>query len=47
MSAGLLWLVTAIYLFVAVEQLHNGNQNMGIVYFGYAVANIGLIRGVS
>jgi len=47
MGAWLLWLVTGIYAYVALEQAYLRNPNMTIVYLGYAIANVGLIRGVS
>ena len=43
MSTGLVILVSIIYLYVCVEQYFSGNTPMAIVYFGYTVANIGLI----
>ncbi len=46
MSDWLLWLVTGIYAYVAIEQAYLRNTNMAIVYCGYAIANIGLIRSV-
>ena len=46
MSIPLLWLVTGIYAYVAIEQAFLHDTNMTIVYCGYAIANIGLIRSV-
>ena len=44
------WLVAATgiaYLYVAIEQLVKGNTPMAIVYFGYALANVGLYVAVN
>lgn len=46
MSIGLLWLVTAIYFYVALEQSYLTHPNEAIIYLGYAIANIGLIRSI-
>jgi len=46
MSIGLLWLVTAIYFYVAMEQAYLKHPNEAIIYLGYAMANIGLIRSI-
>jgi hypothetical protein len=43
MSAPLIILVSIIYLYVCVQQYLGGNTPMAVVYFGYTVANIGLI----
>lgn len=43
MSAGLIALVTLIYLGVAVSEWIGGRRAMAFVWFGYALANIGLI----
>ena len=42
MSAWLILLTGAIYLYVAVEQGMKGNLGMLIAYLGYAFSNIGL-----
>jgi len=42
MSAWLIVLTGAIYAYIAVEQLLNGNPYMAIVYGGYAFSNVGL-----
>ncbi len=42
MSGWLIGLTGIIYAYVCVEQFMKGNPGMGIAYFGYAVANIGL-----
>lgn len=47
MSAGLIALVTVIYIGVAVSELLRGNTGMCIAFAGYAFANIGLIIAVS
>jgi len=46
MSTPLIILVTFIYAYVALQQYMVGNNAMGITYFGYAVANIGLIAAL-
>lgn len=43
MSATLVGIVTVIYIGVAVSELRNNNGGMAVVYFGYSVANLGLI----
>lgn len=43
MSAGLIGLVTAIYASVSANELWRGNGAWALVYFGYAVANVGTI----
>jgi len=43
MSKGLLIVVTLIYGWIAIDQFLKGNPNMGIVYIGYAFANVGMI----
>jgi hypothetical protein len=42
MSGWLIVLTGAIYAAVSVEQFWKGEPAMGIVYFGYAVANCGI-----
>lgn len=41
MSAGLIIAVGLIYLAVAVEQLYKGDMGIGLMYIGYAFANVG------
>ena len=36
-------IVTAIYLWVAIAFALQGNLALAIVYFGYALANVGLM----
>lgn len=43
MSKWLIGLVTVIYLGTAVSFYIEKNKGMAIVFFGYALANIGLI----
>lgn len=42
MSSGLILFVGGIYAVIAVEQFCKGSHAMGIVWLGYAMANIGL-----
>lgn len=42
MSGPLLWLVTAIYVFVAADLARKGEW-LGVTFAGYALANIGII----
>lgn len=42
MSAPLLWFVTAIYVFVAVDLIRKGEW-LGATFAGYALANVGII----
>lgn len=50
MSAHLIALCGLIYLYVAVEQCAQRQWWMGLLYFGYALANVGAVmiaaRGV-
>lgn len=47
MSKMLVGLTGLIYLYVAAEQAWRGNTPMGIVYAGYALANVGLYVAVA
>jgi hypothetical protein len=42
MSANLIILVGLIYAYIAAEQLIGEHYHLSIVYFGYALSNIGL-----
>jgi hypothetical protein len=42
MSGGLILFVGGIYAYIAAEQFAKGSNAMGVVWLGYAVANIGL-----
>ena len=42
MSAWLIALTGLIYLYVSIEQCYLGWYAMAVVYFGYALANVGL-----
>jgi hypothetical protein len=43
MSGWLIGVVGIIYLGVAIDQFIKGNTGMGIVWFGYALANAGFV----
>lgn len=43
MSTPLLIIVTLIYMGVSVTEYWSSRDGMAIVFFGYALANIGLI----
>ncbi len=43
MSEPLLWLVTACYVWSAGALLYEGKAALAVVFFSYAVANVGLI----
>ena len=43
MSGGLLGIVTLMYMGVAADQFAKGNPWMGLVWAGYALANIGML----
>ncbi len=45
MSSVLIWIVTAIYAGQAAVFTFQGNLPGALVFFGYAVANLGLIWG--
>lgn len=47
MSAWLIILVTLCYVGVSVSEAWKGNYGVAIVFFGYSVANVGLIMGLS
>jgi hypothetical protein len=42
MSSWLIIVTGLIYLFISAEQSIKGNIPMGITYFAYALANVGL-----
>lgn len=44
MSQGLIAFVGLIYLAISIEQFWKRDWNMGVIYFGYSVANVGLFR---
>lgn len=44
MSAGLVAFVGIVYFVIAIEQFWKRNPNMGILFLGYALANVGLYR---
>jgi hypothetical protein len=46
MSGGLVVLTGVIYAYIAGEQAFKGDASMAIVYFGYALANVGLYMAV-
>lgn len=43
MSAPLLILVTLVYGYVSAKFALDGNPQMGVVFFGYSIANLGFI----
>jgi len=43
MSAPLLLLVSAIYVYVAIEQARHGNMPGSLVWASYACANVGML----
>lgn len=45
MSAPLIWVVTAIYAFVAIDLARKGEW-MGATFAGYALANVGIIMSL-
>ena len=44
MSAWLIAAVGLVYAYIAGENIYRGNYWMGVVFFGYAVSNIGLYK---
>lgn len=46
MSGWLIVLTGLIYLYISGEQTVKGNWPMVVVYFGYALANVGLYLAV-
>lgn len=46
MSTPLLIAVTMAYAWVALEHAWKRDANTAIIYFGYALANVGLVRMV-
>ena len=46
MSSFLIIIVCIIYIYVAVEQLFNGNIPMSIAYGAYALSNVGLLMAM-
>jgi hypothetical protein len=43
MSVALIGFVGMIYLAIAVSELSAGNNGLALVFFSYALANVGLI----
>lgn len=43
MSTPLIVVVTLIYLITGIDQLIRGHPGYGIVFLGYAAANVGMI----
>lgn len=43
MSSNLIILTGLIYLYISIEQISKGSVGMSITYFGYALANVGLV----
>lgn len=43
MSSNLIILTGLIYLYIAIEQFFKSNIGMSLTYFGYALANVGLV----
>lgn len=43
MSAGLISIVTLMYLGVAADQISKGQIWAGLIWIGYALANVGMI----
>lgn len=43
MSAGLISIVTVMYLGVAADQISKGQIWAGLIWIGYALANVGFI----
>ena len=46
MSAGLVAVVTVIYIGVSASELYHGNNAMALVFFGYTIGNLGFIWGM-
>jgi hypothetical protein len=46
MSAPLIIITGLIYAYIGLEQLYKGNVGGGIMYAGYAFANVGLFMAV-
>lgn len=46
MSGWLIVLTGLIYAYISGEQAFKGDTSMAIVYFGYALANVGLYMAV-
>lgn len=42
MSGPLIAITGLIYAIISADQFCKGNPGMGVAYFGYAVANVGL-----
>jgi|TARA_R100000005_G_scaffold95595_1_gene77772 hypothetical protein len=47
MSGWLVALTGFIYLYVSIEMLFKSDHALSIVYFGYALANVGLYLAVT
>jgi hypothetical protein len=46
MSAPLIIVTGLIYAYIALEQVYKGNVGGGLMYAGYAFANVGLFMSV-
>lgn len=46
MSGWLIVLTGLIYAYISGEQAFKGDVSMAVVYFGYALANVGLYMAV-
>jgi hypothetical protein len=46
MSSWLIALIGFVYLYIGLEQIYKGGIGTGIMFIGYAIANVGLILTV-
>ena len=43
MSTPLIWIVTAIYAYVSIDQFRLGNVGGGVMFAGYSFSNFGIL----
>lgn len=46
MSTWLIAVIGFVYLYIGLEQIYKGSIGTGIMFIGYAIANVGLILAV-
>lgn len=46
MSTWLIAVIGIVYLYIGLEQIYKGGTGNGIMFIGYAIANVGLILAV-
>lgn len=47
MSLWLVWVTTGAYAYTSGEQFYNGNTGTGLMFLGYTIANLGIMKVLS